>query len=77
MADVTTDPFLARGKNPNRSENHRADLEGTTNALQHQLASWMCPRCRHHYSRVAAAGVHWQCEDCNIPLLDAGGEKAA
>jgi ribosomal protein L37AE/L43A len=46
-----------------------------TQALQQELATWICLECNRHYSRTAAESVDWRCEDCKVPLLDAGGHQ--
>lgn len=50
-------------------------MDRTAQALQQQLATWICLECNRHYSRTAAETVGWHCEDCNLPLLDARGQK--
>jgi len=50
-----------------------ASMDGATHAVQQELATWICSKCSHQYSRKAAESVHWTCEDCDVPLLDAGG----
>ncbi len=50
-------------------------MDRTTQALQQELATWICLACNRHYSRTAAESVDWQCEDCKLPLLDARGHQ--
>jgi ribosomal protein L37AE/L43A len=50
-------------------------MDRPTQALQQELATWICLECNRHYSRTAAESVDWRCEDCKVPLLDAGGHK--
>jgi ribosomal protein L37AE/L43A len=51
-----------------------ASMDGATQAVQQELATWICPKCNHQYSRKAAESVDWTCEDCAVPLLDATGQ---
>jgi ribosomal protein L37AE/L43A len=51
-----------------------ASMDGATQAVQQELATWICPKCNHQYSRKAAESVDWTCEDCAAPLLDATGQ---
>jgi ribosomal protein L37AE/L43A len=51
-------------------------MNPTTQELQRELATLICPQCKKHYSRAAAQIVNWCCEDCDIPLFDADGQKA-
>ena len=51
-----------------------ASMDGATQAVQQELATWICPKCNHQYSRKAAESVAWTCEDCKVPLLDASGQ---
>jgi len=73
--DQTTNQPLTRMKQTNKSESHGTSLDCT--ALQHQLATWICPKCSLHYSRQAAASAQWRCEECQSSLIDASGQKAA
>lgn len=50
-------------------------MDRTTQAVQQELATWICSKCSHQYSRRAAESVHWSCEDCKVPLLDASGQQ--
>jgi len=50
-------------------------MDRPTQALQQELATWICLACNRHYSRTAAESVDWRCEDCKVPLLDASGHK--
>ena len=79
MADEnqTTNQPLARMKQTNKSESHGTGPDCTAESLQHDLATWICPKCRLHYSRQAAASVQWRCEECQSSLIDASGQKAA
>jgi len=52
-----------------------ASMDGATQAVQQELATWICSNCNHQYSRSAAESVDWTCEDCKIPLLDASGQQ--
>lgn len=52
-----------------------ASMNRTTQAVQQELATWICSKCNHHYSRRAAESVDWSCEDCEVPLLDASGQR--
>jgi len=76
-AEQKTDQPLTLPKHANKTETRATDLDCTTNALQHQLATWICPKCRLHYSRQAAASAQWRCEECKGSLVDASGQKAA
>jgi ribosomal protein L37AE/L43A len=51
-----------------------ASMDCATQAVQQELATWICPKCNHQYSRKAAESVDWTCEDCAVPLLDASGQ---
>ena len=72
-----TNQPLAPTKQASKSETRAPELDCNTNALQHQLATWICPTCRLHYSRQAAASAQWHCEECKSSLVDASGQKAA
>jgi ribosomal protein L37AE/L43A len=50
-----------------------ASMDCATQAVQEKLATWICSKCNHQYSRKAAESVDWICEDCKVPLLDATG----
>jgi len=52
-----------------------ASMNRTTQAVQQELATWICSKCNHQYSRRAAECVDWICEDCEVPLLDASGQR--
>lgn len=52
-----------------------ASMDWTTQVVQQELATWICPKCNHQYSRRAAEIVDWTCEDCKVPLLDASGQQ--
>ena len=38
-----------------------ASMNRTTQAVQKELATWICSKCNHHYSRGAAESVDWSC----------------
>jgi len=50
-------------------------MDRSIQALQQELATWICLLCNRHYSRTAAESVGWRCEDCKVPLLDARGHE--
>jgi PHP family Zn ribbon phosphoesterase len=50
-------------------------MDSPIQALQQELATWICLACHRHYSRAAAASVDWRCEDCETPLLDSRGHR--
>ncbi|MBV8052157.1 MAG: hypothetical protein JOZ80_13255 [Acidobacteriaceae bacterium] len=52
-----------------------ASMDCATQAVQQELATWICCKCSHQYSRSAAESVSWICEDCNVPLLDSSGQQ--
>jgi len=53
------------------------NMNRKTQALQQELATWICSKCNRHYSRMAAESVDWTCEDCEVPLFDASGQQFA
>ena len=76
LVQASTD-LVPQGKRAEKSESQSIDLDCTVNELQQQLATWVCPKCKCHYSRIAARCVDWRCEDCKLPLLGMGDQKAA